>query len=84
MIVTDRETAQMSSFRNRFPREVSVVISQYLKRGDISSLSRDCLMNLDKYFSTRYCMVIQYDGFPIRDNLDEFIGKWDYNPGGAW
>lgn len=78
VIITDRETAQMSSFSNRFPDDVSITISPDLKRGDILSLSRDCLKNLDKYFNTPYCLIIQDDGFPIRDNLDEFLGKWDY------
>ena len=78
VIVTDQETSQMSSFRNRFPSDVSIRTSLDLKRGDVLSLSRDCLMNMDKYFSTPYCLIIQDDGFPIRDNLDEFLGKWDY------
>lgn len=78
VIVTDQETSQMSNFRDRFPDDVSVRTSLDLKRGDVLSLSRDCLMNLDKYFSTPYCLIIQDDGFPIRDNLEDFLGKWDY------
>lgn len=78
VIITDKETQPMSALRERFPDYVSVCISPDLKRGDVLSLSRDCLNNLYKYFETQYCLVIQDDGFPIRDNLDDFLGKWDY------
>ena len=78
VIITDKETIQMSNFRMRYPKDVSIRISPDLKRGDVLSLSRDCLNNLYKYFDTSYCLIIQDDGFPIRDNLDDFLGKWDY------
>ncbi len=77
VIITDKETAQMTALREGWP-EVAVSISPDLKRGDVISLSRDCLSNLYKYFGTEYCLTIQDDGFPIRDNLDEFLGRWDY------
>ena len=78
VIITDKETAPMSALKARHPKDVSIAISQDLKRGDVLSLSRDCLKNLYKYFDTPYCLTIQDDGFPIRDNLDDFLGKWDY------
>ena len=78
VIITDRETMQMSNFRRRFSNDVSIRISPDLKCGDVLSLSRDCLNNLYKYFDTQYCLIIQDDGFPIQDNLDDFLGKWDY------
>ena len=78
VIVTDKETAPMLSLRERYPDDVGIRLSPDLKRGDILSLSRDCLNNLPRYFETPYCLTIQDDGFPIGKNLDEFLGKWDY------
>lgn len=46
--------------------------------GSTWPMSIDCIENLYKRFSTQYCLVIQDDGFPMRENLDEFIGRWDF------
>lgn len=78
VIITDKETSPMSALKARYPEDVVIAISPDLKRGDVLSLSRDCLKNLYKYFDTPYCLTIQDDGFPIRDNLGDFLGKWDY------
>ena len=78
VIITDRETEPMINLKHRYPDDVSIRLSDDLKRGDTLSLSRDCLNGLDRYFDTKYCLVIQDDGFPIRNNLEEFIGNWDY------
>ena len=78
VIITDKETSPMSALKARYPDDVVIAISPDLKRGDVLSLSRDCLKNLYKYFDTPYCLTIQDDGFPIRDNLGDFLGKWDY------
>ena len=78
VIITDKETTPMFTLKARYPEHVSIAISPDLRRGDVLSLSRDCLKNLYKYFDTPYCLIIQDDGFPIRDNLDDFLGRWDY------
>jgi len=78
VIITDKETAPMLTLKTLHPEYVSIAISPDLKRGDVLSLSRDCLKNLYKYFDTPYCLTIQDDGFPIRDNLGDFLGRWDY------
>jgi hypothetical protein len=78
VIITDKETSAMALFREKYPEDITIRISPDLKKGDVLSLSRDCLNNLYDYFDTPYCLVIQDDGFPIRDNLDEFLGRWDY------
>ena len=77
-IITDKDTEPMAALKARYPEDVSIKMSPDLKRGDVLSLSRDCLNNLYKYFETPYCLTIQDDGFPIRDNLGDFLGKWDY------
>ena len=78
VVITDYETEPMRILKHRYPGDVTIRLSNDLKRGVPLSLSHDCLNGLDRYFSTKYCLVIQDDGFPIRNNLYEFIGKWDY------
>lgn len=78
VIITDRKTKQIQDLMDRFPNDITIRISPDLKCGDGLSLSWDCLNNLDKYFDTPYCLIIQDDGFPIRDNMDDFLYKWDY------
>ncbi len=78
VIVTDYESDPMRKLKRCYPDDVTISLSPDLKRGDALSLSRDCLHGLDRYFNTPYCLVIQDDGFPIRCNLDDFLGKWDY------
>ena len=71
----------------RFPRieafaaahkEAEIQIETSLVPGDIATMSADCCARLHSRFSTPYCLVIQDDGFPLRDTLQEFLGKWDY------
>lgn len=78
-IITDRETPELLAFKDKHAPFVTVTISSLLADGQgTAPLSQDCLCNLHRYFSTPYCLTIQDDGFPIRDNLNEFLGKWDY------
>ena len=46
--------------------------------GNIKTMSLDCIKNLHSRFNTPYCLIIQDDGMPIRNNLDDFIGKHDF------
>lgn len=78
VIVTDRESSGMEAFRRRHPDFVSIVIADGLAEGDTYSMSLDCVRNLHRYFETPYCLIIQDDGFPIQDRLEEFVGRWDY------
>ena len=41
-------------------------------------MSLDCIKRLHTRFSTPYCLIIQDDGFPLQNNLGDFLGKWDY------
>ena len=78
VIITDRIVPKMSLFQREHSGWVSIKQSSYLRAGDIFSLSLDCLNDLYKYFDTKYCLVVQDDGFPINDNLGDFLHKWDY------
>lgn len=65
----------------RFARKYSLVelqIEPTLLPGKISTMSYDCNTRLYQRFTTPYCLVIQDDGFPLRDRMDEFLGRWDY------
>lgn len=58
--------------------EVEVQIEPTLEPGNIDSMSADCCARLHARFSTPYCLVVQDDGFPLKDNLGDFIGKYDF------
>lgn len=58
--------------------EVEVQIEPTIVPGDIRTMSMDCIKRLHARFSTPYVLVIQDDGFPIRDNLSDFVGKADF------
>lgn len=79
VIVADRMTPQLTEFRGKYPATwVDVQVEPKLQCGNITSMSADCVQRLYKRFETPYCLIIQDDGFPIRDNLGDFLGKWDY------
>lgn len=57
---------------------VEVQIEPSLEPGNVDSMSADCCARLHSRFSTPYCLIIQDDGFPLKDNLGYFIGKYDF------
>ena len=54
--------------------------------GNVSAMSTDCLLRLHTRFETDRVLIVQSDGFPLRDDLDAFL-SFDYcgapnvNPG---
>lgn len=78
VIVADRETDFIKRFADTYPHDVDVQQEATLVPGSIASMSHDCVTKLHTRFTTPYCLIIQDDGFPIRDNLYEFLGKYDY------
>ena len=58
--------------------DVKAEIEPGLTPGKIATMSYDCNAKLHQRFDTPYCLIIQDDGFPLRDTLGEFLGKWDY------
>ncbi|MBQ9430660.1 MAG: hypothetical protein IJU44_03825 [Kiritimatiellae bacterium] len=58
--------------------QIGLQVEPALTPGSIRSMSLDCITKLADRFSTEYCLVIQNDGFPLRDTLADFLGKWDY------
>lgn len=77
-IIADRLTDRLKVFQEQYAGFVEIRLTKSLVSGNIKSMSIDCMNNLFRYFNTPYCLIIQDDGFPIRDNLDEFLNGWDY------
>ena len=57
---------------------VELQVEPSIVYGDVKTMSLDCITKLHSRFSTRYVLIVQDDGFPIRGGLEEFVGKWDY------
>ncbi len=77
VIVTDRPTKEVEKFAEEFPC-VQIQVEPSLIPGDLFSMSRDCDGRFADRFDTEYLLVIQDDGFPLRNGLGEFLGKWDF------
>lgn len=56
---------------------VETQVEPTLRPGDVDSMSRDCLTRLHTRFATPRVLVVQDDGFPLRDELDAFL-RYDY------
>ena len=65
-------------FAARHEESIDLQISPDLVPGNIKTMSLDCIKNLHARFETPYCLIIQDDGFPLRGNLGDFLGKYDY------
>ena len=78
VVIADRMTSCLRDFLNSWTGWVDVQIESSLYCGDIVSMSSDCIQRLYARFETPYCLVVQDDGFPIQDNLGDFLGKWDF------
>lgn len=77
-IIADREYATARELRRKFPEFVEIQTEPTLIPGRIETMSQDMIIRLHGRFSTPYCLIIQDDGFPLNDTLNDFLGKWDY------
>lgn len=77
-IVTNCVTQMLEAFAEKYSPYIKITFNQELIPGDVESMSIDCNANLHKYFDTEYVLVVQNDGFPLREGLDCFLGKYDY------
>jgi len=75
VLVTNRETDDMRRLSSELGVEIQVEPS--LTRG-LPSMSLDCISRLHERFATDQVLIIQNDGFPLRDNISDFLGKYDY------
>ena len=74
VIVTNKSHQCVQDFAARYSN-VDVQVEEELRPGDINSMSIDCNSKLYKRFSTKYVLIVQDDGFPLRRGLDEFVEK---------
>ncbi len=77
VLVANRHFPKLDHFVARHD-EVELQIEPTLEPGNIDSMSADCCSRLHARFSTPYCLIIQDDGFPLKDNLSDFINKYDF------
>ena len=57
---------------------VELQIEPSLVYGNIKTMSLDCIKRLYTRFSTPYVLIIQDDGYPLKSNLGDFVGKADF------
>lgn len=72
VVVSNMAHGCLKEFAGTFPN-VEIQIEPSLKPGDINSMSIDCNSKLHARFETKYVMIVQDDGFPLREGLDEFV-----------
>ena len=78
VLVVNRLHAQVQRFAEQYSSWVDIEVEGNLRPGDIDCMSTDCNSKLYLRFSTPYVLIVQDDGFPIREGLEFFIGKADY------
>lgn len=75
VIVTHQKATIPASFLAQ--TQVDVQEEPTLKPGSIASMSRDCLVRLHARFSTKHVLIVQADGWPLRDQLADFL-RYDF------
>lgn len=74
VVVANRVGGALAHFAARYPW-VEVQVEPSLVPGDINTMSRDCNARLFERFRTKYALVVQDDGFPLRPGLEEFVAR---------
>ncbi len=75
VIVTDRRWDALETLADSLGATLQE--EPTLRPGDIWSMSLDCIARLHQRFATRHVLIVQSDGFPMRDGLASFLG-YDY------
>lgn len=76
-IITNKRIQRMSMFAQE-RGEVDIIESNRLIPGSLLSMSLDMVGYLSGYFQTKYVLIIQNDGFPLRKGLDQFLNNFTY------
>lgn len=74
VLVSNARHSCLVDFADAHPN-VEIQVESDLIPGDINSMSIDCNSKLHTRFSTRFVLIVQDDGFPVRPGLDEFVAK---------
>lgn len=77
VMVVNKITPMMLAFSKRFAN-LELQEEPTLIPGDIDSMSIDCNARLYQRFSTKYVLIVQDDGFPLRSGIKEFLKGWDF------
>ena len=77
VIVASHRFAAVESFVAGYSN-VELQIEPSLVYGNIKTMSLDCIKRLYMRFETPYVLIIQDDGFPLKSNLGDFVGKADF------
>jgi hypothetical protein len=75
ILVVNRVTPRIEAFC--VSQGIVIQIDKTLT-GGVPRMNIDCVETLYSRFETEYVMVIQSDGFPLRQGIGEFVGKYDY------
>ncbi len=75
VIVTDHAWQGLTVLAERLGATVQEEAT--LVPGDIWSMSIDCIARLATRFHTRHVLIVQHDGWPLRDALHDFL-RYDY------
>lgn len=75
VLVTQRLFPALNDFARR--EHVEVQLEPSLTPGKISTMSADCIARLWTRFTTRHVLIVQADGWPLRDELNRFLA-YDY------
>ena len=76
LVVNERQPC-VDSFAASHPN-VEVQEEPSLVPGDIHTMSVDCNSRLYTRFKTPYVLIVQNDGYPLRDGLRDFVGRYDF------
>lgn len=78
VIVANRIGDALARFAARYPW-VEVQVEPTLVPGRLASMSIDCDLRLFSRFTTPYVLIVQDDGFPLREGLEDFLlSGYDY------
>ena len=76
LVVNERQPC-VDTFAASHPN-VEVQEEPSLVPGDIHTMSVDCNSRLYTRFKTPYVLIVQNDGYPLRDGLRDFVGRYDF------
>lgn len=77
VIVASHRFAEVESFVSGHSN-VELQIEPSLVYGNIKTMSLDCIKRLYTRFETPYVLIVQDDGYPLKSNLGDFVGKADF------
>ena len=82
-LVVNQMCERLECLHSVFGSDFRIDVDTSLKPGNIVDFSRNMIKTLPDRFDTNYVLNIHPDGFPLRQGLDDFVGRWDYI-GGPW